>query len=246
MIEILKNVDCLETTIKNYKKSAKDYYFEVLFNKFRCPQCAGVLRIIGPSTALCECGFIVDPTIEFQKSNCCNKSLVKKICHYACSKCGKTVRSLFLFNERLFDSLYFSEMVAKSRRQKRRMVALQKARIRYRSGDLLLLSKIDLSRIEKFETDLDEFVSDANKQADSDDFDTGNDFDLLKYWRHISRQIGSNEMFFSEISPIFNDSRQDRARCFTALVFMEHERQIWMTEYGDDILVERYEAHFEG
>jgi len=246
MIEICKKVDCLEQTIKIYKESAKDFYFKVLFGKFRCPRCGGVLRIIGPSMASCQCGLIIDPTIEFQKSNCCNKSLVKNICHYACSKCGKSVRSLFLFNERLFDRAYFREIIAKSRRQKRRMVALQKARIRYRSGDLLLLSKLDLSRIEKFETDLDEFVSDANKLADSDDFDTGNDFDLFKYWRHISRQMGSNEMFFSEIVPIFNDSRQDRARCFTALVFMEHEREIWMTEYGDDILVERYEAHFEG
>jgi len=246
MLEILKNVGSLERAVKNYKNSAKDFYFKVIFEKYRCPQCGGVLHITGPSTASCECELIIDPTIEFQKSNCCNKSLIKNVYHYACSKCGKSVRSLFLFNERLFNQAYFREMVAKSRRQKRQMEALQKARIRYRSGILLLLSKLNLGRIEGFETDLDDFVSGPNKPADRDVFDTGNDFDLFQYRRHISLKIGSDEMFFSEIVPLFDDSRQDRARCFTALVFMEHERQVWMTEYGDDILVERYEAHFEG
>jgi len=246
MIEICKKIDCLEQTIKIYKESAKDFYFKVLFGKYRCPRCGGELRIIGPSMTACKCGLMIDPTIEFQKSNCCNKCLVKNICHYACSRCGKSIRSLFLFNERLFDRAYFREMVAKSRQQKRYKEELRKAQNRFRSSELLLLNLPILDRIDSFEVDLNEFVSGPIKPSDSDVFDTGKDFDLFQYWRHIGLKIGFDEMFFSEIVPLFDDSRQDRARCFTALVFMEHERQVWMTEYGDDILVERYETHFEG
>jgi len=246
MIEKLRNIECIEGIVENYKKSAKQFYFDVLFGKYRCPQCHGILCLTGPSMAACQCGLIIDPTIEFQRSNCCNKPLVKRICHYACTKCWKSVRSQFLFDERLFDRAYFREMVAKSRQRKRYKEELRKAQIRFCSGELLLLSKINRDWIDDFEGDLNEFVSSAEKPYDSDIFDTGKDFDLCEYWHHIQRQIDSNEIFFSDIIPLYDDSRKDRARCFVALVFMEHDRQVWMTEYNDDILVERYEAHFEG
>jgi len=246
MIDIFKNVKCIEQTVKNYKKSAKQFYFKVLFGKYRCPRCDGILSITGNLMAACQCGLTIDPTIEFQRSNCCNKPLVKRICHYACTKCGKSVRSLFLFDERLFDRAYFREMVAKNRQRKRYREELRKALIRIRSGELLLISILDIARVNGLEADLNELITGSLAPTDSDVFDIGKDFDLCEYWHHIQRQIGSNEIYFSVIVPFHDDSRQDRARCFMALVFMEHERQVWMIEYGNDILVKKYEAHFEG
>jgi len=246
MIEKLRNIECIEGIVENYKKSAKQFYFDVLFGKYRCPQCHGILCLTGPSMAACQCGLIIDPTVLFQRSGCCNKPLVKRICHYACSKCGKSVRSLFLFDERLFDREYFRQMVAKSRQRKRYREEIRKDKIRLQSGELLLKGILDPTWVDELEADLNEFVSGANKPADSDIFYTARDFDLFQYSHHIRHQIGSKEIFFSDIIPLYDDSRKDRARCFVALVFMEHDRQVWMTEYNDDILVERYEAHFEG
>ena len=51
---------------------------------------------------------------------------------------------------------------------------------------------------------------------------------------------------FSNFPALCEDVRVDRARRFVTLIYMEHEREVVLTQYGNDILVERHEADYEG
>ncbi len=52
--------------------------------------------------------------------------------------------------------------------------------------------------------------------------------------------IGLGGRLFSAISPMVNDSRKDKAWRFITLIFMEQDREITLTQYGSDVLVERF------
>ena len=104
VIRILKRVD-------DFKKLAREFYFDVILSVHQCPRCGSRLEMTGKSECSCVCGNIFDPTIAFQKSACCGKHLVRKSQHYICSECGTNVPSMFLFDEKLFDKAYFREMV---------------------------------------------------------------------------------------------------------------------------------------
>ena len=99
-----------------FRDSSKAYYFEVVLFTRSCPDCGGRLSMTGQSRCTCiSCKTSLDPTISFQKSSCCCVSLLRKTFHYTCSKCSRLTPSRFLFNERVFDTVYFREMMRESR-----------------------------------------------------------------------------------------------------------------------------------
>ena len=104
--------------VKKYKHHARDFYFDVLFSIYKCPACGGQLKMTEENNCFCACGNVIDPTLAFQKSACCGAGLVRKTFHYICLTCRKTVPSRFLFDERVFDKVYFREMMRKSRKRK--------------------------------------------------------------------------------------------------------------------------------
>ena len=246
MRALIRDGELLARGIEHYKELAEKFYFAVLFSKYRCPRCGGALRIVDSSTVACSCGLALDPTVAFQKSSCCQSSLVRKVLHYVCSCCGRVVPSLFLFDERLFDGEYFREMMAKSRDRKRRERLLLRAIAQHCSGDLLLLERPRFDALDGFERDLDDLIDQPGRAEVSLSLELDREFDPMAYWHHILDQLGRGEVRFSAITALDTDLRRDRAWRFVTLIYMEQEREVLLIQHGDDVLVERYEADLEG
>ena len=232
--------------LTTFKDLAREFYFDVILTAHPCLACGGSMRMTGQSECSCSCGIVLDPTVEFQRSPCCDAMLVKKVFHYSCSCCGKVISSLFLFDERVFNREYFREMMRVSRKRKlQKREEIKRLLVSSRSDALSFTELPDLDDIPGLKNTLDEFVG-AIDGISAADF-TGSDlFHMQEYKAAILARLKEYEVLFSSIPPVCDDRRKDKVRRFITLIYMEHDSEVELTQYGDDILVERYEAHNEG
>ena len=239
VIRVLKRVD-------EFKKLAREFYFDVILSVHQCPRCGSRLKMTGKSECSCVCGNIFDPTIAFQKSACCGKHLVRKSQHYICSGCRKTVPSTFLFDEKLFDKAYFREMVKKSRsRAAKRREEMNRLLAEGRSGTLIFFDEPCLEFIPGLIEDLNDFIGTEGLSPRDFALDTNPGFKMDDYRGHILRVLGCDSLLFSDIDTLINDARRDKIWRFVTLTFMQNAREVMLTQYGNDLLVERtsYEAY---
>ena len=235
--DLLSRMAVVENVIGSYRTSVRSFYFGVLLSKFRCPQCQGQFQVVGPSSAQCNCGAVFDPTIVFQKSGCCGALLVKRQCHYSCGVCGDVVPSIFLFDEVVFDSEYFREKMRLSREQRRREQAETRAILRAeRSGGLSIFDEVDLNALPGLLTDLDCLIGARSIEERQQDWERN--LSIEDYRRHIANLLDA-EIVFSSISPLLPEERRDKVYRFISLIFMEQDREVRLSQYGEDILVER-------
>ena len=118
--KLVQQFQPVQVRVGDYKQRAKDFYFRVILSAVSCPECGGQLEMSGQSQCRCSCGRSLDPTVEFQKSQCCGAKLTLKTFHYACTKCHRSVPSRFIFDERVFDKAYFRKLMRESRERKKR------------------------------------------------------------------------------------------------------------------------------
>ncbi len=235
--DLLSRMAALENVIGSFRERVRSFYFSVLLSKFRCPQCQEQFQVVGLSSALCGCGAAFDPTLTFQKSSCCGAILVKRQCHYACSVCGEVVPSIFLFNEVLFDGEYFREKMRLSREQRRREQAETRTILRAeRSGTLSFSGEVDLNTLPELLTDLDDLIGARSIEERPQDWERNPSIE--DYRRHIVNLLDA-EIVFSSISPLLPEERRDKVYRFISLIYMEQDREVRLSQYGEDILVER-------
>lgn len=241
---LVESISSVYDRILHLKEGTRQLYFEALLSLYRCPQCAGHLQMAGTSRCICSCGKSFDPTLVFQKSTCCGASLVKKIFHYVCSNCNKTVPSRFIFDERIFDKAYFRDMVQISReRTKRKREELRRLLFKARSGDLPFLEAPSLGKIAGLEQSLDDFIG-SEDASGKFDFDVRSEFTMRDYRAHILSALGWGGRLFSSIEMLTENRRLDKVRRFITLIFMQHEREVQLTQLEDDLMIQRaYEAY---
>lgn len=233
--------------VLSFKERARRFFYQVMLSACACPVCSGKLRIVGPGRARCgTCQSEIDLTATFQKSTCCQATLELRRQHYACSCCGQTIPSRFLFDERAFDSQYFKLAMRKSRENKeRRLAKLKELLASSRSNALALTEMSGLNDIPGLTEDLDAFLG-SMPQVELRAFQGHGEFVMDAYREAILGYLGGLEVMFSSFPALCEDVRVDRARRFVTLIYMEHEREVVLTQYGNDILVERHEADYEG
>jgi len=225
--------------VSSFKELARAYYFEVVLLLYRCPDCNGKLKMVGVSECSCSCGKTLDPTICFQQSPCCNARLVRKTFHYACSRCHQTVPSRFLFDERLFDKAYFREMMQNARaRERKKREELKAILVGSRSNNLILLEEPCLDSIPGLTEALNGLI--GAKTPEFQVFLPRSGFSLQDYRNHLLSAIGNGSKLFLDIPSLIEDCRKDKIWRFVALIFMQQDREVSLTQYGSDILVERY------
>jgi len=232
--------------LQAFKEQVREFYFEVLLSAYVCPECGGSLRMVGDSRCMCDAGHVFDPTIAFQRSECCDARIVRRVLHYECTACRSVTRSRFLFDERVFDKEYFREMMRDSReraRQKREAIRL--LLLGSRSVPLVVDDVPNLEEVPGLVEALDLFVSTEPKTSPQH-FVDDDVFDMEKYRRMIMDSVGDWRIWFDALPRLCEDSRKDRARRFTTLVYLEHEGQVDLTQAGDRIVVRRHEADIEG
>ena len=242
---LLQGIGKVSEGVGRFKNHARSFYFSVLLSAYACPTCGSRLQMIGPSFCQCECGAKFDPTVQFQVSDCCAAGLVRTHKRYVCRRCLKTVPSRFLFDENIFDNSYFCTRMRESReRKRRRREEIRRLLAGSRSSDLRLTHLPVLSST--LEADLNEFLGSLGEIRVTD-FVGHCSFVMADYRRAILNDIPSDcRILFSAIPPVGQDRKLDRVRKFITLIFMEQDEEVGLTQWGDDIMVERYEADAEG
>jgi len=243
---LVQRIQQVQKQVDDFRSKARSFYFDVILSTVNCPQCQGRLRMCGQSQCQCECGLTIDPTLEFQISPCCGVGLRKKTYHYACSLCRKTVASRFVFNERVFDAVYFKKMMRVSReRKQRKREAIRQLLAASRSDRLELVVEPDLDTIPGLVTDLDEFIKSQTGTHQDMAIDFDDIFDIAKYRNHILTSISWNPVDFSGIAPLTDNRRMDRAWRFITLIFMQSDQEVEIEQGENDLLIQRvyHEAH---
>ena len=62
---------------------------------------------------------------------------------------------------------------------------------------------------------------------------------MEEYQEHISSILSWDSVLFSDITPLIDNDRQDRVWRFVTLVFMENDREVELTQDGNDLWVQR-------
>ena len=219
-----------------FREHARTYYYDVVMSACACPNCRGRLAATGASLATCtECSLLVDPTVAFQRSVCCDAALARKRTHYACTGCGCIVPSKFLFDEPIFDAKYFCskmrESREKTRRQRREFASLIAAA---RSEPLEIEGGVTLPR--DLAATLDAFVEHT---VGPSSLHTAilSDFRMEDYRQIILNAASHTAISFDTIPTIERDTRLDRARRFMTLLFMEQAHEVRLQQSGSGILV---------
>ena len=226
--------------IKDYKIRVRVFYFEIVLSTYPCPACNGRLHMIGQSKCSCSCDNVFDPTLAFQKSACCDAKLVRKIYHYACTRCNNIVPSRFLQSEKLFDKVYFKEMMQDSRKRKqKKREEIRKLLTESRSDTLPLLEDPDLESIPGFIQDLNGFIKEGSGEVCQFSFNIKDDFNMNNYRSHILSILNWDNMLFSEIAPLIKDRNRDKIWRFITLVFMQNDSEVELTQHGSDLLVQK-------
>jgi len=243
---LLAGIRRAQERVGQFRERARRFYYAVMLFAHPCPRCKGQLALSRAGTARCkQCQRDVDLTVEFQRSPCCHAELRLRKAHYACSACDRTVPSRFLFDERIHDAC-FAERMRQSREGKRRRRAeLTELLLASRSGSLVTGELPDVEAVPGLVESLNAFVG-APGPVDRIEFLDEDCFDHHAYWRTIREYVQSTSIMFSAIPALCSDVRKDRARRFVTLVHMWHESEVCLTQYGNDLLVEKYEVDGKG
>ena len=238
---LLIGMNQVENSLHAFKEHARLFYFDVLMSIHPCPHCGGKLRIVAASKAKCTtCSTILDPTLEFQRSPCCNAKLRQKTCHYICVKCSEYVPSMYLFDERLYTPEYFKEKMWESRERKRqRCEELRKILTGSRSNQLLLPEFPDDNVIEDLALDLNRLAEEV-PYVTLEQFRMQSEFRMEEYRKIILSSLDGCAVRFSTLPTIETDQRLERARLFITLIFMEQDREVWLESQDNDIMVIPY------
>src|SRR3990172_8792555 len=237
---LLRDVLRVLARLHAFKELVRAFYFEVLLSCYACPDCAGRLRMTGDSRCECDGGHVFDPTIAFQLSECCGAHVARHILHYECSMCRQVVPSRFLFEERLFDNDYFKNMMRDSReraRQKREEIRL--LLLGSRSGPLVLGNLPGIDDVPGLADALDTFVGSVQAMSLTE-FAEDDVFDMNAYRQAILESVGGFSVWFDALPRLSEDLRRDRVRRFVACIYLEHEGQVDLAQYGERIVVSRH------
>ena len=122
MKEIVRLAFELAQAVEALMVRTRTFYYEVMLSA-HTPACAVAeagSRMIGESRCRCPgCGHELDPTVAYQRCTDCDGTPRLRVSRYVCRRCGRDVRSRFVFDARVFDREYFRQRMADSRERKR-------------------------------------------------------------------------------------------------------------------------------
>jgi hypothetical protein len=131
-------------------------------------------------------------------------------------------------------------MMRESReRAKRRKEEVRRLLAESRSGELPFMQPPDLESIPRMVQDLDEFVHEGANGIMSFDLEEFPRFSMVDYQEHISAMLSWDSILFSDIKPLIDNNRQDKVWRFVTLVFMENDREVELTQEGNDLWVQK-------
>ena len=137
-------------------------------------------------------------------------------------------------------------MMRESRdRKKRKREEIRRLLAASRSETLVFMEEPALDTIPGLVSDLNEFIQGENLEFSDPIYENRDIFNIEKYWSHIQSVLGWDPVHFSEIPPLDDDYRKDRAYRFITLIYMQNDREIDIEQDGNDLFVQKVhnEAH---
>jgi hypothetical protein len=241
---IIERAFGLVRAVAAYAARVRAFFYAVVLSDRFCLDCGGSLVMEVEGRCRCRsCGSAFDPTVAYQRCPACGGSPRLRVRRYACSLCGAEVVSRFLFDGLVFDSEYFRQKMAESRRRQ------QEVRERVRQ----MLAESRSGTVELPPADLD-VASDllAALQALTvgaipvTAYMPRGDFDLNRYQTHIQAHIGPIPLSLEEIPPLSDNGRVDRIWRFIAIIFLAHAGLLDVWQDGRAVMVREREADAEG
>jgi hypothetical protein len=121
-------------------------------------------------------------------------------------------------------------------RERRKREELKLLMAGSRSDTLILTEEPVLESIEGLTEALDSFIG---IKIDLYEISQNSCFNMDSYRGHILSTLGLGARLFSDIPHFIEDSKKDKIWRFVTLIFMQQNREVALTQYGSDILVER-------
>ena len=111
-----------------------------------------------------------------------------------------------------------------------------------RSGELPLLQDPCLESIPDLIADLDHFVGADGDDSNDAALETNSVFSMEDYRSHILSALDFGSRLFSRINCVSQNPREDKIWRFVTLIFMQHDREVELTQYDNDLLIESIEG----
>jgi hypothetical protein len=111
-----------------------------------------------------------------------------------------------------------------------------------RSDELTITDEPHIESIPGLLEDLDRFVHAGDAVPEEAGFAVHSELVMMDYRRHILSALDYGSKFFSSISRLGPNPRQDRAFRFVTLIFMQQDSEVELTQYDGDLLIERLVA----
>ncbi|MBA7657537.1 hypothetical protein ES703_65476 [subsurface metagenome] len=242
--QIIERALGLAQAVARFVARAREFFYEVVLSDRSCSRCGGSLAMEADGRCRCRsCGSVFDPTVVYQRCPGCGGRPRLRVRRYACASCGADVVSRFLFDGLVFDTEYFRQRMAESRRRR------QEVRERVRQ----MLAEGRSEYLEPLPADLDSTpgllaalngLSDAATEQPLHELRS--QFDLQRYEAHIQAHIRLIPLSLEEIPPLGEDGRSDRICRFMAIIFLAHAGLLTVWQDGEAVMVRKREANTEG
>jgi hypothetical protein len=128
---------------------------------------------------------------------------------------------------------------AKARKKREEMIKFLAG---VRSAELPILQEPCLESVPGLIEDLNHLVGADDSYANDSGFEIDSGFEMQDYRSHILSTLGYGSRLFSSINCISADPREDKIWRFVTLIFMQHEREVELIQYDNDLLIERIEG----
>ena len=207
----------MAAAVEKFLVKAKRFYYLVMLFSYRCPKCRGSLMMVTEGTCRCKkCRYEFDPTIEFQRCLNCGGVPILRVRRYQCKKCGGDITSKFLFDGIVFDTEYFRQKMAESRRRKQEQKQRVQQMLAECRSEPLALKAPDLNSVPGLVDALNGLTAglDASVLPELKD-----KFDLGHYQEHIRSYLETDPMDLRQIPPLAENLRLDLIWKFIAAIF---------------------------
>ncbi len=231
----------MAAAVEKFLIKAKRFYYLVMLFGYRCPKCRGSLMMAAEGTCRCKrCRYEFDPTIEFQRCLNCSGVPILQVRRYQCKKCGGDITSKFLFDGVVFDTEYFRQKMAESRRRKQEQKQRMQQMLAECRSEPLALKAPDLNSVPGLIDALNGLTAGLEATVA---LELKDKFDLGRYQEHIRSHLETAPMDLRKIPPLTEDLRLDLIWKFIAAVFLDYAGLVEIYQQDDTIWVMKCDYH---
>jgi hypothetical protein len=237
-INIIERAFCMIEAVERFVGHARKFFYTVMLSEQTCPQCGGMLAMIGESRCRCEnCRHEFDPTVAYQRCSICGGVPILHIRRYHCKACGSEINSRFVFDTLPYDAAYFKQRMQESRQRKQEQLEQVRQMLAQSRSDPVAYEACDLNSVPGLVDALNWLTSGIDEETL---IALKNRFDLNKYEEHVVKCIGVDPVNLRDIPPIIDDAKRDLIWRFVAVIFLEHFRQVEIVQENDIIWVKKF------